>query len=114
MFNIICDGIPFENKWGNRVVRAKIKINDFSEDFFLPVGYWIIKDYKKQWVKSLIEGQKDKKHSVLITSMYNPEELNFIQAWIVYYELDKVYIQNKIIFVDDFLSFDYRKINKYI
>lgn len=45
--------------------------------------------------------------------MHEPESLNFISAWIIYYDGEISYVQNKIIFVDDFPEFDTSKINEY-
>jgi raw score 3.69 len=42
--------------------------------------------------------------------MHEPESLNFISVWIIYYDGELSYVQNKIIFVDDFAS----KINEYV
>lgn len=46
--------------------------------------------------------------------MHEPESLNFISAWIIYYDGELSYVQNKIIFVDDFLEFYTSKINEYV
>ena len=46
--------------------------------------------------------------------MHEPESLNFISAWIIYYDGEISYVQNKIIFVDDFPEFDTSKINEYV
>ena len=42
--------------------------------------------------------------------MHESESLNFISVWIIYYDGELSYVQNKIIFVDDFAS----KINEYV
>ncbi len=46
--------------------------------------------------------------------MHEPESLNFISTWVIYYDGEISYVQNKIIFVDDFLEFDVSKINEYV
>lgn len=46
--------------------------------------------------------------------MHEPESLNFISTWIIYYDGEISYVQNKIIFVDDFPEFDTSKINEYV
>ncbi len=46
--------------------------------------------------------------------MHEPESLNFISTWVIYYDGEISYVQNKIIFVDDFLEFDVSKINEYL
>ena len=56
MFNIICDDFSFKNEWDDIVVQAKIVIDSFSEDFFMPVTFWSIEEYKKEWITSLEEG----------------------------------------------------------
>lgn len=114
MFNIICDDFSFKNEWDDIVVHAKIIIDSFSEDFFIPVTFWSIGEYKKEWIKSLEEGLSKRKHSVLITSMYEPDKLNFIQSWVIYYGVNKAYIQNKIFFIDDYMNFDHKNINSFV
>ena len=114
MFNIICDDFSFKSEWDDIVVQAKIVIDSFSEDFFIPVTFWSIEEYKKEWIISLEEGLSKKKHSVLITSMYEPDKLNFIQSWVIYYEANKAYIQNKIFFTDDYINFNYKNINGFV
>ena len=46
--------------------------------------------------------------------MHESESLNFISTWIIYYDEGVYYVQNKIIFVDDFPEFDASKINEYV
>ncbi|OOF75028.1 hypothetical protein BKG96_10860, partial [Rodentibacter caecimuris] len=114
MFNIALESKPFINEWDDLVLSASITISDFKEDFFLPISFWSVKDYISQWSLSLEEGMKRRNHSVLITSMYPPNDLEFIQSWIVYYSENIALVQNKIFFVDHYIDFDYKKINDFV
>ena len=95
-------------------ILASISLGEYVEELHIPIDYWGIEEYKNSWAKSIADGIEKKKHSVLITSMHEPESLNFISAWIIYYDGEISYVQNKIIFVDDFPEFDTSKINEYV
>ena len=69
-----------------------------------------MKNIKNSWATSIADGIEKKATSVLITSMHEPESLNFISAWIIYYDGEISYVQNKIIFVDDFQSLIHLKL----
>ena len=103
----------FDNGYGMHIL-ASISLGEYVEELHIPIDYWGIEEYKNSWAKSIADGIEKKKHSVLITSMHEPESLNFISAWIIYYDGEISYVQNKIIFVDDFPEFDTSKINEYV
>ena len=97
-------GVSINNENGMHVL-ASISLGEYVEELHIPLVYW---------ATSIADGIEKKKHSVLITSMHEPESLNFISAWIIYYDGELSYVQNKIIFVDDFPEFDASKINEYV
>ena len=102
------------NNGNGMYILASISLGEYVEELHIPIDYWGIEEYKKSWATSIVDGIEKKKHSVLITSMHEPESLNFISAWIIYYDGEISYVQNKIIFVDDFPEFDTSKINEYV
>ena len=106
-------GVSINNENGMHVL-ASISLGEYVEELHIPIDYWDIEEYKKSWATSIADGIEKKKHSVFITSMHEPESLNFISAWIIYYDGEISYVQNKIIFVDDFPEFDTSKINEYV
>ncbi|MGX3067154.1 hypothetical protein [Ursidibacter arcticus] len=111
MFKIIVFPDSFVNEWGEIFVQASIAVNEFSESFLLPISYWDISAYQKQWKKSLnnmIFGNQDK--AILFTSMYDLKKTNFIHSWIVYREEKKVILQNKILFKDDYVVFSMKEL----
>lgn len=99
---------------GERVLPAAIIIDEFSEMMHIPLSYWNIEDYKKSWLKSLDEALAGKKHAVLVVSMYEPERANFIFTWVLYFHGDKVYVQNKVLFLDEYPDFTLDKVNDFI
>ena len=85
----------FDNGYGMHIL-ASISLGEYVEELHIPIDYWGIEEYKNSWAKSIADGIEKKKHSVLITSMHEPESLNFISAWIIYYDGEISYVQTKI------------------
>lgn len=73
---------------------GKIKIDDYSESIYIPVDFWSIEDYKKQWTEGL---QRLKTHdkSCLVVTIHDPNIRPFIDMWVMYKIDDMVYVQNK-------------------
>ncbi|WP_071889330.1 hypothetical protein [Serratia rubidaea] len=113
MFGIFPEDEPVDVE-GERVLPASIIIDEFSETMNIPLSYWNIEDYKKSWLSSLKEGLASKKHAALAVSMYKPEDTNFIFAWVLYFHSEKVFVQNKILFLDECPDFTADKINYFI
>lgn len=106
-------GVSIDNE-NEMYILASISLGEYIEELHIPIDYWGIEEYKKSWATSIADGIEKKQHSALITSMHEPESLNFISTWIIYYDGEISYVQNKIIFADDFLEFDASKINEYV
>lgn len=113
MFGIFPEGKPV-NVEDEHVLPALIIIDEFSEMMNIPLTYWSIKDYKKSWLRSLEEGLASKKHATLAVSMYEPENTNFLFTWVLYFYDDKVFVQNKVLFLDEYPDFTVDKINDFI
>ena len=76
-------GVSINNENGMHVL-ASISLGEYVEELHIPIDYWDIEEYKKRWATSIADGIEKKKHSVFITSMHEPESLNFISALIVF------------------------------
>jgi hypothetical protein len=96
------------------VLPATIVIDTFAETVHIPLSYWSIEDYRQSWLSSLEEGLHNKTHAALAVSMYEPDYTNFIFSWIIYFSGDEVFLQNKVIFLDECLDFTPEKINDFI
>ena len=83
------DNIP--SVWG------EIIIGDFKETFVIPLEYWTLKDYERQW-KDALEKIKKNTKSILITAVQDPAKAPFIEWWPMYRYRKKIYIRNNIIF----------------
>lgn len=75
----------FDNGYGMHIL-ASISLGEYVEELHIPIDYWGIEEYKNSWATSIADGIEKKQHSVLITSMHEPESLNFISTWIIYYD----------------------------
>lgn len=113
MFGIFTENKTIQSAFGDIVLPAKIIIGDFNEGIQIPLTYWGIEQYRKSWIDSLKEGLKKGDHSVLAVSMYNPDTVNFIFVWVLYYKDKEVIIQNKMIFADEIQNFSIHKLNDY-
>lgn len=102
MFDISFKKTPFINEWGEKSILANITINDFSEDFHIPISYWNKSDYMNSWKESIEKGVFCGKDSILYVSMYPINTLTFLQSWILYFLDDCTKIQNTILFKEDF------------
>lgn len=113
MFGIFPKDEPVDIE-GELVLPASIIIDEFSEMMNIPLSYWDIEDYKVSWLNSLKEGLASKNHAVLAVSMNDPALANFIFTWVIYFEDEMAYIQNSIIFLNDFNNFNPDRINEFI
>lgn len=113
MFNIIVKNTPI-NAYEELALPGKIIIDDFEENFTLPISYWSLDDYKKSWLNSLRQGIENKDHAALPVSMYDLSSANFIFIWKIYFENIIVHIQNSMIFLDQYPGFKIEKINQFI
>lgn len=113
MFGIFPNGQSFYEH-GEMVLPASIIIDEFTEPVHLPLSYWKADDYRSSWRSSLEEGIRNKKHSALAVSMYEPGYTNFIFVWVVYFLGNKAAIQNSILFLDECHGFTPEKINDFI
>ena len=68
----------------------------------VPLGFWDKSDYRRSW-RQAFEVLNANSHSTscLMTSMTDPRNSNFLVCWPMYREGEDVYIQNKIIFLDE-------------
>lgn len=93
---------------------GKIIINDFKENFTLPISYWSLDDYKKSWSNSIKQGIENKNHAALPVSMYDLSHANFIFLWTLYFENNIVHAQNSMFFLDEHPGFKIENINQFI
>ena len=113
MFGIITESEPLD-VGGELVQPAKIVIDDFWESLQLPLSYWDLNDYKCSWVASLNQGLNSKSHAALTVSMYDIEQANFLFIWVLYFQDNIVFLQNKVLFLEEHPSFSIEKINEFI
>lgn len=102
---------------GDSAVYGSIVIDDFQERFHASTTYWSKDDYVKQWVAALedITGESKKNSSALVASMYDPSHANFIVCWALYREGDAVFVQNRILMLNELTGeFDIKELGQYV
>lgn len=84
-----------------QLLMGKISIDEFREEFQAELAYWSVSDYQQSWlgaIRRLLDGAEA---SCLVTSITDPETANFIVTWPLYRENETVFIQNKLLFLDE-------------
>lgn len=85
----LIQGIPY--------ALAKIKIEEFWEQFNLRIDWWTVEDYESQWQMGL-ERLKSHHRSCLVTEVVNPQLYQQIAWWLLYKEDNLIYIRNEVLF----------------
>lgn len=80
-----------------RYAKGVIKLGDFREPFNMPLNWWDIDTYKKQWQEGITRIRKYK-HSCLITEVYNPTKDPVINMWALYRRGTEIIIHNYLLF----------------
>jgi hypothetical protein len=95
---VIVDKKP-KKLYGCLRIKAEIHINDYKETLYVPVDYWSIEDYERQW-KEGFERLNTHDRSCLVVAIHNPEEEPFIEWWPIYKIKNKIYFQNHFLGAD--------------
>ena len=112
-FEILLEKQP-SGHFGVQALRGSIRLGDEEESFFAPISYWGRQDYLNSWYSALNLGLESKQHAVLLTSMLDPENANFLMVWVLYFVGEFAHIQNSVVFLDDVVSgFDVDDVNSY-
>jgi hypothetical protein len=100
---------------GEPVNRGEFLLCGCKEEFALPVSYWSRYDYFKNWKRMVADGLGSQANSAIVTSMRDPRYMNFINLWAFYYGGENVYVQNKILFMDEIEGrFNPNRMNSYL
>jgi len=99
---------PPKTQFDELCLVGRIVLGEFSETFNLPIDYWQLTDYYRQWRNALVAFIDGQSPVCLVTAMRNPVSASFIDTWAVYTEKSSVVLQNQIILCDqldsDFLD----------
>ena len=82
---------------------GEIQIDDYKETFEMPLEYWTMDDYKRQW-KEGIERLKEYDRSCLVAELQDPEKAPRAILWVLYKEGDIVYIRNNLLYSKRFIK----------
>jgi hypothetical protein len=73
---------------------GQITINDFEEEFDMPIDWWQEEDYEKQWVGGFEYLKKNGK-ACFITKIFRPTSWQCVECWIAHKIENKIRIQNQ-------------------
>lgn len=96
----VLDENTFES-YGLECCTGEIAIGDYKETFEMPLEYWTIDDYKKQW-KDGIERLKTYNRTCLVAEVQDPLRAPRAVLWVLYREGNKVYLRNNLLFGERF------------
>lgn len=99
MIDIVDSPVPKECiKPGYNQKLGKITINEFQEHLDIPLGFWLEKDYYRQWINAIDRlAFKGNSSSLLVTQVFHPEKNEFgyaVECWPLYKDGERVYIHN--------------------
>ena len=78
---------------------GEISIGGYDETLYMPLDYWTISDYKRQWQEGL-ERIKTHDQSCLVATTHDLAMRPFIDWWLLYKVGDEVYVQNQLVIGD--------------
>ena len=95
--------IKFIGKSTDEGELGEIEVDDLDEQFVVPITYWDKQKYESQWQEAIerIVNSRSDANSMLVVSIHDPKEANFIVVWPLYKINNKVYVQNSLIFMDN-------------
>jgi hypothetical protein len=76
-----------------KAYEGRIYIGDFNEHLYIPLDWWTIEDYKRQWKEGL-ERIKTHDTSCLVVTIHDPGIRKFVDWWTLYKEGNTIYVQN--------------------
>ena len=83
-----------EKRYNVLSVVGQIEIGEnFKELLYMPLDWWTVDDYKKQWQEGL-ERLSDHVDSCLIASIHNPHVRRYVDCWNLYKIDKKIYVRN--------------------
>lgn len=102
-------------QYNEPVIEGSFDLSGSHEKFSLALSYWTRERYLESWRCSINAGLKIGQHTAIITSMRDPQNANFIPVWIFYHGGLECFVQNKILFLQDYGGeFNPNSVNSYI
>lgn len=83
--------------WGLRSYLGKIIIGDFEETIYVPVEFWSIDDYRKQWIEGIERIKTHSKSCLVATIQGNKKKPDLINWWLLYKKENKIFIHNQLL-----------------
>ena len=89
--NITCEDCVNSGNYTCR--EGEITLDDFKEKFLMPINYWTLEDYQRQWQEGL-ERIETQVKSCLVTSVQNPKYAPLVNMWGLYKQGKVIYVRN--------------------
>lgn len=87
-----------------QVLRGRITLGDFAEDFESSLAFWSQSDYEQHWLRAARRLEADQSTSAFITDCYDPATANFIVWWPVWRQSESLVFQNGLLFLNELKS----------
>ncbi len=88
---------------GIMAYKGFIRIGETKETIFSPIDTWSLEDYKKQWKDALLR-LKYHDTSCLVVAYTSVDNNPGIEWWPLYRVGDTVYVQNQVVWLDEYKS----------
>jgi len=114
MFNLKSTSEPYWSAERNeRVLRGRITLGDFSEEFESSLSYWAQADYEQQWLEAAGRIKAGQTNSAFIVDMYDPSKTPFIMWWPIWRTDKTILVQNRLLLFKN-LTVAFESTNPYI
>ncbi|HEV8482165.1 MAG TPA: hypothetical protein VGV87_01295 [Blastocatellia bacterium] len=114
MFNLKSTSEPYWSaERDERVLRGRITLGDFSEEFESSLSYWAQADYEHQWLEAAGRIKAGQTKSAFIVDMYDPSKTPFIMRWPIWRRDKTILVQNRLLLFKN-LTVAFKATNPYI
>ena len=87
--------------WGLRSYIGEIIIDGYKETFEMPVEFWTLEDYKKQWAEGLEKIKIENKSCLVARIEGENGKPSQIEWWLLYRKDKKIFIRNQLMLSDN-------------
>jgi hypothetical protein len=79
------------------IIRGRITLGDFSEEFESSLSFWSQADYEQHWLEAASRIETGQTKSAFIVDMYDPSITPFIMWWPIWRRDQTIHVHNQIL-----------------
>ena len=84
---------------------GKIILEDYTETLYIPVEYWSIHEYRKQWKEGLMKIKTEDASCIVTAVEINNNIITLINWWVLYKRNNMIIIENHTLFYENLQKF---------